>query len=156
MDLQSRAHDLMAAVGPALDLLVVNEYEAEGVWHIAVDEWNIVFAELDKARGILVLTADIGSPPPGDRARLYELMLHYNNCWELTYGMRLSIDAPGGGVCLLADLALAGLDDAAFQARLKNFADKAAGWREIITKFVGKSDVNDTALLMSMENLIRG
>jgi hypothetical protein len=156
MNSAGKAHELMAAVGPALDLLVVDEYSVEGVWHVAVDETNVLFAELDRDRGVLVLSADVGTPQVEDRLKLYELLLHYNNCWELTYGVRLSIDAPGGAVCLLLDVVLDGMDNAEFSERMKNFAEKAAGWREIVAKFGVRSDDSASSLHSTMDFVIRG
>lgn len=155
MDIQSKAHALMAAVGPALDLLAVDEYEAEGMWHIAIDENSILFAEIDRVRGVLVLSADVGTPNAADRAPLYGCFLQYNHFWDSTYGMRLSVESPDGACWLIADVAIDSMDVEAFGARLKNFAEKAAGWRAIVAKFgTGAKAGEEVPSLLG--NLIRG
>ena len=72
MSLSHRIHELLAEIGPVLDLLIIDEYEAENLWHIAMDAETIFFAEIDTARGILVLSTDVGTPTGVDRLKLYE------------------------------------------------------------------------------------
>ena len=101
MSLQQNIHQLMTDVGPVADLLVVDAYASENLWHIAVDEETPLFAELVDARGILVLSADLGKPADGRGSSLYELFLRYAHVWDATRGLRMSLEAANGSVWLL-------------------------------------------------------
>jgi hypothetical protein len=131
---KEQVHDLMSGIGPLLELLEVTEFDEENVWTLVVDEETVVFADYQDEGERLVLSTEVGAPPPGDRKGLYELLLTYNNQWGETGGVRLALDAPDGSVVQIYDLALAGLDLPKLQAVIGNFVDVARAWREIVAR----------------------
>lgn len=90
----------MKEVGAAADLLVVDPYPSERMWHLAVDEETPLFAELVDARRVLVLSADLGKPAAQDRTSFYELLLRHAHIWDTTGGLRVSLDEAGGSCWL--------------------------------------------------------
>jgi hypothetical protein len=130
----SLAHvqSLMAEIGSLADLMAVAEHEGEDVWSLRVDEDTILFADPDRERGCLVLWGDVGTPQPGDRARLYDLLLRYGFHWDETGGVRMAVEGQDGPVIQLVDIPLAGLDGQKLQALVRGFAAKLHAWRAIL------------------------
>jgi hypothetical protein len=102
------------------------------MWHIAADEETPLFAELVDARGILVLSADLGKPAEGNRLSLYELFLRYAHVWDVTSGLRMSLDAADGSAWLLVDCAARELTLSSLSEALLAFANQVRVWREIV------------------------
>ena len=127
-----RVEQLMAEVGPAADLLVIDAYPSEGMWHIAVDEDTELIIEMAPARGVLVVMGQIGKPADGDPKALYELFLRYAHVWHASDGLRMSLDAPGGTLWLLFDCAAQDISPAEFGGLLTSFAARLRAWREIV------------------------
>jgi hypothetical protein len=142
MALQDTINELFRQVGPAEELFAVDAYAAEAMWHVAVDDSSVLFAELDAKRRMLVLSADLGRPRADDQARIYALVLRYSHAWTATGGMRISLDGDGGALWLLADHAADTLDLGALGGAIRQFAAVAAAWREI----VGKGSTSATAI----------
>jgi hypothetical protein len=132
MSLHENIDQLMAEIGPAADLLVVDAYPSQRMWHIAMDEETPMFAELVEARAMLVLSADVGRPPASARASLHELFLRYAHVWDATGGLRMSLDEAAGSVWLLLDCAARELTLGALQDQLAAFTQKVKAWREIV------------------------
>lgn len=157
MTLSHRIHELLAEIGPVLDLLIVDEYEAENFWHIAMDAETIFFAEVDVSRAVLVLSAELGSPAGGDRLKLYELLLTYNHHWDATSGARLTIDAPEGAAWLWAEMAVAALDRTELSRFLQDYRQKIAAWKQIIRDFAKATEgFIDHFDLQTAQGMIRG
>lgn len=127
-----RVEQLMAEVGPAAGLLVVDAYTSEGMWHIAVDEDTEVIIEMAPERGVLVVMGQIGKPAGGDLKALYELLLRYAHVWHASQGLRMSLDAPDGTLWLLFDCTAQDISAIEFGRLLTEFAVKLKVWREIV------------------------
>ena len=132
MPLQRNIQQLIAAIGPVADFLVVDAHPSEDMWHIGVDEETELFAELVPWRGALVLSADLGKPQSGDRGALYELLIRYAHVWDATGGVRMSLDAPDGSVWMLLDCPARELTVADLSDCLADFTAKVRAWREIV------------------------
>jgi hypothetical protein len=157
MSLSHRIHELLAEIGPVLDLLIIDEYEAENFWHIAMDAETIFFAEIDIARGILVLSAELGTPAAIERAKFYELLLTYNHHWDATAGMRLTLDAPNGAVWLWGEIAVQVLDRTSLGGFLQDYRTKIGAWREIVRDFAKSADTSIERFdLHVSQGMIRG
>ena len=157
MSLSHRIHELLADIGPALDLLIIDEYEAEHLWHIAMDSETIFFAEIDEARATLVLSADVGSPSGGAYLKLYELLLTYNHHWDQTAGMRLTLDAPEGGVWLWGEIAIAVLDRTVLSGFLEDYRRKIGAWKQIVRDFARTTaSASERFDLHAAQGMIRG
>jgi hypothetical protein len=127
-----RIQQLMKEVGPAGDFLAVDAYSSEGVWHVAIDELTEVFVEMAPARGVLVVTGQIGKPAGGDIKALYELFLRYAHVWDASEGLRMSLDAPDGRLWLLFDCTAHDITPVDFSQLITRFAAKLQAWREIV------------------------
>jgi hypothetical protein len=132
MSLQQAIEQVMTEIGPVADLLVVDAYPSEHMWHLAVNEDTQIFAELVLSRGTLVLSTELGHPQAGERGTLYELLLRYAHVWNSTGGLRMSLDAPDGGLWMLLDCPAQSLTVADLSALLADFATRAQAWREIV------------------------
>src|SRR4051794_24374112 len=120
-------------------------------------EGPVLFADHDPARDVLVLSAEVGSPPESGRLRLYELLLRYNHRWAETAGARMALDGEGGAAVLLLDLVAAStLDLPRLQAALAGFLDAARAWAEILARGPGGDDGAEVPFNPAMMGMIRG
>lgn len=122
---------LMNEVGPALDLAEVAEL-AEASWALATKDKTILYVDLMEAEDRLWLSAEVGTPGPQDRERLYPLMLQYNAQWQRTGGARLALDGPEGAVVLACELPASGLDVPKLGTVLVTLRSMLEGWRKIL------------------------
>ena len=133
MAIEAYVADLFARVGPVADLYAVDVYENENLWHVAVDERAVVFAEWSAERRIVVLSADLGAPREESRARFHELALRYNDAWTESGGLRLALDGAGAATLLLDWVPARGAERE-LGSLLHRFAIAAAAWREALQR----------------------
>gem|GEM_PF-5222316 len=93
-----------------------------------------MIADFEEINSKLFLSCNVGMPPHGDRSKLYELLLIYNDQWHVTGGSRLSLDAPANNVLFIYDLSMAGLHLGRLVASIQSFGEVACNWRQIISK----------------------
>jgi hypothetical protein len=129
-----RVQSLMQEVGPLADLHAVGAFEGHDVWTLVVDEETAIDADLDPARGCLVLSAELGAPPASDRARWLELLLQYNYQWAETGGVRMAVATSGGPFVLLVDHPVADLAAGDLAQRVRHFVGLLQAWRDILTR----------------------
>jgi hypothetical protein len=143
----SKIQDLMLAAAPLADLLVMDFFAETKTWHIAADEETEIFGELDEARNVLVLSTPLGSPSVMDQ-QLLDLALRYGHVWDVTGGVRLSLEAADGPFWLVADVGVGGLDANRLAEALRNMVTKASAWRGIIQQPPrGEADEDELVLL---------
>jgi hypothetical protein len=130
----------MREVGPMADLLVLDEYESEQLWHIALDGETELVAELADERGTLVLSIPVGRP--ADPAALLELTALYAGLWRENDGSRLALDAPGGAMTLICEIGAPGLLPQTLAAAIRAAGERARGWRKILR---GEGDTEEVA-----------
>jgi hypothetical protein len=147
-------HQLMREVGPLANFLAIVADPSEGNWQIAVDEDIDLFIEMVPARGLLVVTGEIGKPDGGDIKALYELLLRYAHAWNATEGLRMSLDAPHGALWLLLDCAAHGLTAPDLAELLLAFAVKLGAWRQIVAAHAEREEPRAAVLLDA--GLLRG
>lgn len=152
-----RIRTLLSEVGAILNVFVIDEYEDESFWHIALDAESILFAEVDHERGLMVLSADAGSPASDKKIELYELLLNYNHHINSTAGTHLSLDAPGGAVWLWSEMAVERLDRDVLARWLDDYRRKLVAWRKIVAE-ASRTRREDEGTLPYFETnfLIRG
>lgn len=155
---RAQVHALMTEIGPALELAEVTEIEGDNRWILVIRDGTVLFVDYDPEDQRLWLSADVGAPPPGDRLRLYELMLLYNAQWQQTGGVRLALDGPEGDVVQAYDLPLAGLDLHHLQQVVRNFGDMLEAWRKIVSTGAAAPRAEPFGLdqMMNAGGLIRG
>lgn len=133
MSIKTQAHQLMSEIGPLLDLVGVVESDDGQAWMLIVDDQDALSVDLDDARGRLVIAAEVGTPGETGRARLCELLLAYNAQWEISGGVRMALDEPGGRVLQLLDLAAEGLDASQLAEVLARFLEIRLGWMQVVS-----------------------
>jgi hypothetical protein len=133
MSFKTQAHQLMSEIGPLLDLVGVVESDDGQAWLLIVDDEDALSVELDDARGCLVIAAEVGTPGEAGRAQLYELLLAYNALWDVSGGIRMALDEPGGGVLQLLDLPAEGLDPSQLADVLARFLEIRLGWMQVVS-----------------------
>ncbi len=141
----------MNSVGPLADLLVVDEYEAERLWHIGVDENTELFAELAEERDTLVLSIELGEPT--EPAALYELGFRYAHVFENNDGARLTLDDQEGSMWIVSEIGATSLTPEKLAAAIRAAAVRAAAWREIV-KGARAAD-GDTLTVLSGQEVIQ-
>lgn len=152
-----RIRTLLSEVAAVINVFVIDEYEDESFWHIALDAESILFAEIDHHRGLLVLSADVGSPVSETKINLYELLLSYNHQMNSTSGMHLSLDAPGGAVWLWSEMAIERLDRDVLSGWLQDYRRKLLSWRKIVAEVGQRHHTAEGSLPYFETNfLIRG
>lgn len=142
MTLKDKVARSFAEVGPAGDFWVVDEYLDESLWHVAVDDKRVVFAELDEARGVIALSAEIGRPPASATAAFLQTALIFNHGWTESGGARLSLAGPDGSFWLIGDIA-AEIEARPLAERIQRFAQAAQGWSEVLA---GRADAAADAM----------
>lgn len=125
---------LMQALGPVLDPLAIEAAAEENLWGIAMEEDLVVIVELDESKNCLVLSADLGAPPAGDRMALYELLLQFNFHWQTTGGNRMSLDGPEGAVVQIFEIHADQVDAMQMKSIVTSFSEVAKAWRELIQR----------------------
>lgn len=156
---KAHIHALMTEIGPALELGEVQAFDKNDLWTLVTQGKTVIFAEYAPDDDRLWLSADVGPLQPGDRLRLYELMLQYNARWQQTGGVRLALDAPEGDVVLAYDLPAAGLDLHRLQNVIRNFCAALEGWRRIVgvgPAAAERTEVAETFDPRLMAGMIRG
>ena len=86
-------------------------------------------------RGAVLMTADLGAPPPERLAPLYRALLEANDLFRDTGGATLSLDPETGRVRLQRFDACDALAEAGPAKALLAFAQAAAGWAGIVRDF---------------------
>lgn len=90
-------------------------------------------------RKLVLLSADIGEPPPEGRERLFRTMLEANNLFSGTAGATLALDAASGGCRLQTFLPPDALANDV-EGRLVPFVETALAWGRAIADFRPAAD----------------
>jgi hypothetical protein len=130
MSSKQNISDLMKEIGPAADLLAVDEYGADNSWRLLVDEDFVVVVELDEALDVLVFTADVALAEPHNQLELYKLFLRYNRHWEDT-GVIIALEAPDDTIVQVYRHPAEGLEISALARIVADLSEKSREWRRI-------------------------
>lgn len=147
---------LMNEVGPVLDLAEVAELAEARSWALVTKDKTILFVELLEHEDRLWLSAEVGTPGPQDRERLYPLMLQYNMQWQQTGGARLALDGPEGAVVLACELPASDLDGPTLCTVLVNLCGMLEGWRKILAGGGAARAAAETTAVQAPAGAIRG
>lgn len=88
----------------------------------------------EPARNVVLLSADLGEPPPEGRERLFQTMLEANNLFSGTAGATLALDAATGRARLQAVETPDALANDV-EGRLVPFVETALVWARAIADF---------------------
>ncbi|MGJ0506513.1 MAG: type III secretion system chaperone [Methylocystis sp.] len=101
----------------------------DATWQVDFEDVSIEL-ELDEGSGRLVLSAELGAPPPERRLAVFEALLSYALLWRDTGFVRAGLGGAEGVLVLIADTGVDGLHPAALAGILANFAEKIRIWRD--------------------------
>ena len=110
------------------------EPDADGVFHLGVDDMSIEFAELKETRQ-LVTFAEVGEPPAGCRDRLYRVLMEAMFMGRATNGAMFSVPVGGETICLQRVDELATLELDGFKATLEAFVNDLERWKKFVAEF---------------------
>lgn len=128
------AQQLMAEIGPRLELSEVTEFSEDECWVLIVNDETVIAVDYDESAGRLVLSAEVVVPAAESRFQVYEQLLQFNHQWPETGGLRFSLDGPAGTVVQAFDLSLTNLNIQTLESVLANFVEQLAVWRELIQR----------------------
>ena len=106
----------------------------DGAYSFEVDGLAFVIHDLDDC-GRIVLSGDIGYPPPEDREHLYKTLLDAQYMLKCTGGATFSINPDTGNLTLCKALVTAILDDREFFQETENFINVLHSWAGIISNY---------------------
>ena len=133
--------EMMAAFAAEIGLGRL-EPDADGVFHLGVDEMSIALAE-DRNTRQLVTFAEVGEPPSGCRDRLYRVLMEAMFMGRATNGAMFAVPEGGETICLQRFDALATLDYDGFKAMLEAFVNDLERWRKFVAEFQDVADAID-------------
>lgn len=122
---------LVAEAGSHEEGILASVRTADGAHAIRFEDADVI-AEWDGARNRLVLSSEIGSPPPGRAAHVYETLLSYNLLWRETGGLRMALTGPKGIVLQLVDLAGPEIEARTVAIVAANLAQRTVIWRAFL------------------------
>ena len=105
-------------------------------------------AELDK----IIISGDIGYPPPGNRESLYKSILEAQYMLKSTSGATFSLNPDTGILTLCKILIPAILDNDAFFQEAENFINALHSWADIIRNYRQESALDEQASLSSLNS----
>lgn len=110
------------------------EKNDDGSYPFSVDDRIFTIYDLEECRRI-VLSGDLGLPPPENREKLYEALLEAQHMFASTAGATFSIDPETGNFTLCKPLVPAVLDNDAFFAEAENFINSLHMWADVIGNY---------------------
>ena len=123
-----QTENLVFEVGPILGSLAIDANPGKKSWEITLQEDLTEFVQFVEQKNCLVLSSELGFPPPGDRRELYELLLQMNYQWEATGGNRMAINGPDGAVVQAFEIGADGLGATRLSEMIMSFSDAAKAW----------------------------
>lgn len=124
---------LMAEIGPAMDLAGVAEYGEEAPsWVLLVGNELELLVDYDARGPELILSALLGQTPAQGREDFFQTLLLYNGQREQTGGVVISLLEPDGDLVQTFSLPAQGLELVRLMQVVGNFAEVWDGWRAII------------------------
>ncbi len=134
MSLRDTLDTLLADIGPLCDPYLVQAHPEDNNWHLVFDEDTELWLELMPAQGSLVLSAEIGTPGPGDRKALYEILLLYGFAWHVNGGLSVALDDADGGLHLMQHLGASDLSADQLAQHLTTFIARLRTWQELVAQ----------------------
>lgn len=95
----------------------------DAAWQVDFEDISIEL-EFDEGSGRLVVSAELGVPPPERRLAVFEALLSYALLWRDTGFLRAGLGGAEGALVLIGDTGAEGLQPAALAGILGNFAEK--------------------------------
>ena len=128
--------DIVATLSKELDIEIETDGDACAVSADAANGFSAtVLLQGFDDRGAVLMTADLGAPPPERLEALYRALLEANDLYRDTGGATLSLDPETGHVRLQRFDAYDALAEAGPAKALLAFAQAAADWTAVVRDF---------------------
>jgi len=134
--------DLMARVGPLLDLHQITAFPEDLSWALFFDESTRLDVDYDEARSRAVVEGVVGAVEEHARLRVHTMLLQYNYLWRQHGGVRAALEGAPGDLVLLLDLP-PNVDLPTLCGILQNFRNVVEEWRRAVAN--ANSDGGSTA-----------
>ncbi|MCG8693878.1 MAG: type III secretion system chaperone [Minwuiales bacterium] len=132
--------EMLAELGPRLEVLEIAAWEEQLSWAIAVDGDTVLTLDYDAATAKLYIAAELGPPPQDRLPSTYDFLLRYNLCWAETDGVRMALDGPNGNVVQVFDISLHDLDSDKLGTVLPNFIALTRTMRAVVRNGISEPD----------------
>jgi hypothetical protein len=146
-------HDLIARVGPALDLQQVIEFTEDRSWHLVFDASTTIDVDYDEGGDRLMLTANVAALAADAREKSFGALLRYNYLWTEHGGVRAALDGSPGNVVLMIETPASGLEISRLCNILQNFRNVVEGWRVVLASIASGGAVSNAPF--ASEGMIR-
>lgn len=144
------ASELITALGNRLGIEL--KLDADGACAFGADDMVVTINHLEPL-DVLVLSGDLGEPPPERLEALYKAMLEANHLFAGTGGATLSRDPESGHFAICRALLCRALDADSFYAQTEQFVSTVEAWTKLVANFRAAApevlsneaqDLNDT------------
>ena len=126
------AKELIADIAKRIGL----EYDGGDTFSFEADGLVVAISSLPELDAV-VLTGDVGEPPPERLEGLYKTLLGANHLFGGTAGATISLDPDNGRIALCRTLPLATLDGEKFYAEVERFVNTAETWAKVVSDYRG-------------------
>ena len=126
------AAELITALGSNLGIEL--KLDADGACSFGADDMIITINHLEQLDA-LVLSGDLGEPPPERLEALYKAMLGANHLFAGTGGATLSRDPETGHFAICRALPCVTLDADSFYAQVERFVSTVEAWTKLVANF---------------------
>ncbi len=128
------ASEIIKAFGAKLGIVL--EFDADNVCSFEADGLSMTIHNLREIN-MIVITGDLGDPPPWDLEELYRAMLEANYLFKDTSGATLSFNPESGRFALCRALPCRALDGDSFFLETERFVSTLEMWARIIRDYRG-------------------
>lgn len=125
------AQAMIEELGPLLGAEAVAAFPEERTWSVMLPSGARFDVALDDDDEIMVFALDIGAVPKPAAARVHDMLLRLSFLWRESGGVAAALDDTGAAALLLRRR-LAALDPTAIARLMKQLADYADRWAEIL------------------------
>ncbi len=152
--------DLIAGLGKSLGMDDL-QLDEDGFCCLGFDDAITVTMYADDASGAVVLSSELGEVDEEQEDELLRSMLHANFAWRETGGIGTLSLAPREDeqapvvACMMHQVPLRGLDEAAFTALFDKFLETAEAWTEFIVQFDDDDEAPEAAPPVQAEPHLR-
>ena len=126
------AKELIADIAKRIGL----EYDGGDTFSFEADGLVVAISSLPELDAV-VLTGDVGEPPPERLEGLYRTLLGANHLFGGTAGATISLDPDNGRIALCRALPLVTLDGEKFYAEVERFVNTAETWAKVVSDYRG-------------------
>jgi hypothetical protein len=140
-------HDLIAQVGPVLDLQQVTEFAEDQAWCLVFDTSTRVDVDYDEHGDRLVLTANVATVEAHAQAKSFEALLRYNYLWTQHGGVRAALDGAPGNVVVMIETPASGLEISKLCSIVQGFRATVDGWRGVLASIASGGAASDKLVI---------